>query len=93
MSEQVWGQGFPAPRFRGEFLIQSRRTLTGGHQRLSLLAKQPGARSVEAILFSEENTLPDEINAVYRLDVNEYNGLSSLQLVIEHWEISAAPSL
>jgi hypothetical protein len=30
---------------------------------------------------------------VYRLDVNEYNGLSSLQLVIEHWEICAAASL
>jgi single-stranded-DNA-specific exonuclease len=89
LSELVWGQGFPAPRFRGEFVIQSRRTLSGGHQRLSLLAKQPGARSVEAIVFSEESTLPEAINAVYRLDVNEYNGLSSLQLVIEHWETSA----
>jgi single-stranded-DNA-specific exonuclease len=29
--------------------------------------------------------LPDDIQAVYRLDVNEYNGLSSLQLVVEHW--------
>jgi single-stranded-DNA-specific exonuclease len=54
-----------------------------------LLAKQPGARTVEAILFSEDNTLPEAINAVYRLDVNEYNGLSSLQLVIEHWETSS----
>jgi single-stranded-DNA-specific exonuclease len=81
----VWGQGFPAPRFRGEFHIESRRTLAGGVQRFLLSAKQPGARAVEAIVFGEENALPDDIQAVYRLDVNEYNGLSSLQLVVEHW--------
>jgi single-stranded-DNA-specific exonuclease len=86
LSEQVWGQGFPAPRFRGDFHVESRRALAGGHQRLLLTAKQPGARAVEAIIFGEENALPDDLQAVYRLDVNEYNGLSSLQLVVEHWQ-------
>ena len=37
------------------------------------------------MIFGEETQLPDEIHAVYRLDVNEYNGMSSLQLVVEHW--------
>jgi len=90
LNELVWGQGFPAPRFRGDFRIQSRKSLTGGHQRLLLLSMQPGARSVEAVIFGEEAALPDEIHAVYRLDVNEYNGLTSLQLVVEHWQPLAA---
>ncbi len=86
LSELVWGQGFPAPRFRGDFRIQSRRALAGGHQRLMLLSTQPGARTLEAVIFGEEAALPDEIQAVYRLDVNEYNGFPSLQLVVEHWQ-------
>jgi single-stranded-DNA-specific exonuclease len=90
LNELVWGQGFPAPRFRGEFHVENRRTLAGGHQRLLLSAKQPGARAVEAMLFGEENVLPDDIQAVYRLDVNEYNGLLSLQLVVEHWQPAEA---
>ena len=47
---------------------------------------QVGGHAVEAIVFGEENPLPDSFDAVYRLDVNEYNGLTSLQLVIEHWQ-------
>ena len=92
LNEVVWGQGFPAPRFRGDFRIQKRRALSGGHQRLSLLALQPGARAVEAMLFGEDGPLPDEIHAIYRLDANEFNGLTSLQLVIEHWQPSASRS-
>jgi len=86
LNELVWGQGFPAPRFRGDFHVERRRALAGGHQRLLLLARQPGARAVEAIVFGEDDALPDDIQAVYRLDVNEHNGLSSLQLVVEHWQ-------
>jgi hypothetical protein len=37
--------------------------------------------------------LPDEIHAVYRLDVNEYNGLTSLQLVVEHWQTACRLAL
>jgi single-stranded-DNA-specific exonuclease len=86
LHELVWGQGFPAPRFRGRFRVQSRRTLSGGHQRLWLQLLQLGGHAVEGVVFGEENPLPDSFDAVYRLDVNEYNGLTSLQLVIEHWE-------
>lgn len=89
LGELVWGQGFPAPRFRGEFGIQARRMLNGGHQKLTVLARAPGAKPLEAMLFGESEPLPDAIHAVYRLDVNEWNGLTSLQLVIEHWQPAA----
>ena len=29
-------------------------------------------------------TMPAQVHAVYRLDANEYNGQSRLQLMVEH---------
>jgi single-stranded-DNA-specific exonuclease len=43
-------------------------------------------KAVEAILFGHNELLPEQIHAVYSLDVNEYNGTQSLQLVIRHWQ-------
>jgi len=45
-----------------------------------------GARRYSAIRFGHADPLPASIRAVYRLDVNEYQGTSSVQLVIEHVE-------
>jgi single-stranded-DNA-specific exonuclease len=39
----------------------------------------------EAMLFSHATALPQRVQAVYRLAVNEYNGTQKLQLTIEHW--------
>lgn len=85
LREEVWGQGFPAPVFSGHFTVESQRVVGDKHLRLRL-ARQ-GIRH-DAILFSRNEPLPTDIRAVYRLDVNEYNGTQSLQLVIEHWEAS-----
>jgi len=43
-------------------------------------------RQFEAMLFFRAETLPDTIQAVYRLDVNEYKGVRSVQLILQHWE-------
>ncbi len=40
---------------------------------------------VEAMLFGQNEPLPEQIHAVYSLCVNEYNGAQSLQLIIRHW--------
>jgi single-stranded-DNA-specific exonuclease len=89
----AWGQGFPAPRFHGEFQVGDQRVLSGGHLKLRLCF--PGAAraaAVEAILFGHAALLPERIRAVYRLEPNEWNGLRSVQLVVEHWEpIADAP--
>ena len=31
-------------------------------------------------------TLPKDIQAVYRLDVNEFRGQRTVQLILQHWE-------
>jgi single-stranded-DNA-specific exonuclease len=86
LSKVVWGQGFPPPRFRGDFRVESQRVVGEHHLRLQLLSRQPAARSVNAMLFGSADTLPDEIRAVFRLEANEFNGARALQLVLEHWE-------
>ncbi|HTT36996.1 MAG TPA: single-stranded-DNA-specific exonuclease RecJ [Burkholderiales bacterium] len=85
----VWGQGFPPPRFRGDFLVAAQRVAGGRHLRLRLTAADGGAGAVDAVLFGHAEPLPDRIRAAFRLDVNLFNGSRSVQLVLEHWEPSA----
>jgi single-stranded-DNA-specific exonuclease len=91
LSEVVWGQGFPPPRFRGDFRVESQRIVGEHHLRLQLLSPLPGARRVNGMLFGCSDPLPDEIRAVFRLEANEFNGASALQLVLEHWEPLSVP--
>jgi single-stranded-DNA-specific exonuclease len=37
------------------------------------------------MLFFHSDPIPGLIDAVYRLQVNEYNGNTTLQLVLDHW--------
>ncbi len=82
-----WGQGFPEPMFDGEFEVVNQRVVAEKHLKLYLRAA-PGADPIEAIAFRalESATLPawSRVRAAYRLDVNEYQGNRSLQLVIEY---------
>jgi single-stranded-DNA-specific exonuclease len=79
---QVWGQGFAAPTFFDRFDVAEQRVVGGNHLKLRL---RHGARQLEAMRFGDATLLPARIAAVYRLQVNEYNGNRSLQLVVEHW--------
>lgn len=79
---QVWGQGFPEPRYTARFRVESQRIVGEKHLRLSLGLE---GRRYSAMLFGSVDTLPHDIDAVFRLDVNEYLGVESLQLVVEHW--------
>lgn len=78
----VWGQGFPSPLFWDRFELQDARVVGSRHTRL-VLARE--GVHFEAMRFFETPELPREIEAVYRLDVNRYNGSERLQLVLEHW--------
>jgi single-stranded-DNA-specific exonuclease len=78
----VWGQGFPAPAFQGEFTVQSQRLVGEKHLKLRLAGNGLAA---EAMLFFQDTPLPERIQAVYRLEVNEWNGNRSLQLNLAHW--------
>ena len=82
MRAAVWGQGFPAPAFQGEFTVQSQRLVGEKHLKLRLSGHGIGA---DAILFFHDTPLPERIQAVYRPEVNEWNGRRSLQFNLTHW--------
>ena len=42
-------------------------------------------RRFDAIRFNSAEPLPQRIEAVFRLDVDDYSGTPRLQLAIEHW--------
>lgn len=81
-SAYVWGQGFPAPAFDAEFIVTAQRVVGDKHLKLTLVLDE---RQFEAIVFQQTEPLPSRIRASYRPEVNHYQGLESLQLVIEHW--------
>ena len=82
-----WGQEFPAPLFDDVFVIRHRRVVGENHARLKLRHESAGTE-LEAIAFNSAGAVwfanAETIRAAYRLDVNEYRGIESLQLIIEH---------
>ncbi len=78
-----WGAGFPEPVFQGDFQVADRRTLGERHLKLRVLV--PGtAHSLDAIAFNQSCPgLRDRIRLAFRLDVNEYRGIESPQLIVE----------
>jgi single-stranded-DNA-specific exonuclease len=79
---QVWGQGFPVPTFRARLQIHAQRIV--GERHLKLRVSQDRA-TFDALLFGDCGPLPSSIDAVYRLQLNEFRGATTLQMVIEHW--------
>jgi single-stranded-DNA-specific exonuclease len=82
-----WGQGFPPPQFEGEFAILESRVVGDRHLKMSL-RPSGGGRRLDGIAFNS-GILPEtcrQARLVFRLDVNEYRGAESAQLVIEHIE-------
>ena len=83
----VWGQGFPAPAFDDTFAVTEQRWVGGKHLRLRLERDgSKGRARFEAIAFNQTETMPEQVHALYRLDLNDYQGMFSVQLVIDHWE-------
>ncbi len=82
-----WGQGFPEPIFEGCFEVLDTRLVGERHLKLWLRPRPDGRRPLEAIAFRQAGApLARCVRAAYRLDVNEYQGTRSLQLVVEHLE-------
>lgn len=81
-----WGQGFPEPCFRNLFQLERWRIV--GERHLKLWVKDPRNGVVlDAIAFNQaEVVLPEsggELDLVYRLDINRWQGRESLQLMVE----------
>ncbi len=83
LESQIWGQGFPQPVFCDTFAVESQRVVGERHLRLKLVRD---GRRYEAMRFCALDPLPPQVRAAYRLAVNEFNGLKSVQLNVEHFE-------
>jgi single-stranded-DNA-specific exonuclease len=80
---QVWGQGFAPPVFCDEFRVLNQRILKEKHLKLTL---EKDNRRYDAIWFGHVDELPERARVAYRLDANEYNGVTRVQLMVEHAE-------
>jgi len=84
-----WGQLFPEPVFDDVFEILNWRIVGEKHLKLDLVKQETGV-CYSAIAFNKtDEDLPEgekEIRVVYRLDVNEFRGKRSLQLIVQHIE-------
>jgi single-stranded-DNA-specific exonuclease len=83
LESHVWGQGFPPPLFCDTFTLESQRVVGERHLKLQLLKE---GRRLQAMRFGVLDPLPATVRAAYRIAVNEFDGLKSTQLVVEHVE-------
>ena len=83
LETQVWGQGFAPPIFNNQFQVLNQKILKEKHLKLFL---EKDGKQFDAIWFNRTEELPRKIQAAYRLDANEYNGRTKVQLLLEYAE-------
>ena len=89
LESQIWGQGFPQPLFCDTFAVETQRVV--GERHLKLRLEKDGRRH-EAMYFNalergaQAPVSRPRVRAAYRLGVNEFNGLRSVQINVEHLE-------
>ena len=81
-----WGQAFPEPGFDGRFRLISQRLLAGKHLKMQV-QPEVGGPELDAIAFNVDlATWPDGsvqwVELGYRLDINEWRGNRSVQLLV-----------
>lgn len=86
-----WGQGFPEPRFHGDFRIVEQRIVGQKHLKMMLCPGDFTDILLDAIAFNVDlaewpNAEASQVRAVFKLDVNIFRGRSSLQLMIDYME-------
>lgn len=77
----IWGQGFPAPVFSGSFEVRAQSLVKDKHLKLQLYR---GARRFDAIWFNRIEPLPEIATVAYRLSRDTYNGVTRVQMIVEH---------
>ncbi|MFV3304041.1 single-stranded-DNA-specific exonuclease RecJ [Pseudomonas sp. NY15181] len=83
-----WGQHFPEPLFHGVFQIVQQRIVGERHLKL-VLKTECGSLQLDAIAFNiDREVWPNPTvrwaEVAYKLDVNEFRGNESVQLMVAH---------
>ena len=85
----IWGQEFPEPLFDGVFDVLQARIVGQRHLKL-VLRKPEGQLPIDAIAFFVDQ--PEhwlglrQIRVAYKLDINEFRGNRSIQLILQYFE-------
>jgi len=82
MGDRVWGQGFPPPAFDDVFDVVAQRAVGDGHAKMTVAR---GGERFAAIAFRTPLPLPARIHALFRPEVNHWNGLQNVELIIDYW--------
>ncbi|MCG6218026.1 single-stranded-DNA-specific exonuclease RecJ [Vibrio furnissii] len=89
-----WGQAFPEPVFDGEFKVLHQKLVGEKHLKLMLEPLHKGHPTnimIDGIAFNVDlRRWPDAsvktVRLAYKLDINEFRGNQSLQLMVDHLE-------
>lgn len=86
-----WGQHFPEPLFSGTFRIVEQKIVGNNHLKMLLSIDDAGTFLLDAIAFNVDtnvwpNTEAQHVTIAYKLDVNEFRGQQSLQLMVDYIE-------
>lgn len=86
-----WGQHFPEPIFDGEFYLVQQKLLAEKHLKMTLSVDLQGQELIDAIAFNVDpklwpNTQVKKVRLAYKLDVNEFRGNKTLQLMVDYIE-------
>ena len=85
-----WGQHFPEPLFHGVFQLVEQRIVGERHLKV-VLKSECGTLKLDGIAFGVDrevwpNPTVCQVELAYKLDVNEYRGQETVQLLIAHIE-------
>lgn len=85
-----WGQHFPEPLFHGVFQLVEQRIVGERHLKV-VLKSECGTLKLDGIAFGVDrevwpNPTVRWVELAYKLDVNEYRGQETVQLLIAHIE-------
>ncbi|MBB6522198.1 single-stranded-DNA-specific exonuclease RecJ [Pseudoteredinibacter isoporae] len=87
-----WGQNFPEPSFDGEFYLVNQRIVGDRHLKFTVSLEAGGQQLIDAIAFNVDtdqwpNYRAERLHLSFKLDVNEFRGRRSLQLLVNHIEV------
>jgi len=81
-----WGQGFEEPLFDAVFKLVQQRIV--GERHLKMVLQTPEGELLDAIAFNVDtdiwpNTMVENVQIAYKLDINHFRGKSTIQLLVD----------
>ncbi|MGV8838520.1 single-stranded-DNA-specific exonuclease RecJ, partial [Cellvibrio sp.] len=88
-----WGQHFPEPVFDGEFYLVQQKLVGEKHLKMTLAHDAQGQQLIDAIAFNIDptrwpNSQAKKVRVAYKLDINEFRGNTTVQLLVDYLELA-----